>query len=338
MKVGMVGINNFNKLVMKKAFVFLLLSIALVSCYDNYIKDFDFNAVYFPYQIDVRTFVVGEGTKIEIGVTLGGVRENTIDRNVSFVLDNSLITPAILAKMKTSSSNYIKSAVTSVNALLPLPANYYTLSNSSTMVIKGGQHSGSIVLKTDSANFLADPATIKATYAIPLYITNAEADSILEPMRYTVTGIKYENMLFGNYWHGGVTTVKDATGTTLQTIKYYTSIPVAEAKIWKLTTMAPNVLVTNGYSDVTTSKGEMRLTLDGTNITISSNAGSTFTILPDGVSNYNRAKLLQNRKIVLSYKYVNGAGNTCYAQDTLTFRNRIRDGVNEWQDENQSNY
>ena len=145
-------------------------------------------------------------------------------------------------------------------------------------------------------------------------------------------------MLFGNYWHGGETTVKDAAGTTIQTIPYYTSIPQPEAKIWKLTTVAPNALVTNGYSDQTTTKGEMKLTLDGTNITVSTNTGSTFTVIPDGASSFNRAKLLQNRKIVLSYKYVNAAGNTCYAQDTLTFRNRMRDGVNEWQDEDPSHY
>jgi len=48
--------------------------------------------------------------------------------------------------------------------------------------------------------------------------------------------------------------------------------------------------------------------------------------------------LLQNRKIFLNYKYKDAAGNWCHAQDTLTFRNRIRDGVNEWQDENPANY
>ncbi len=42
----------------------------MVSCYDDYIKDFDYTTVYFPYQIDVRTFVVGEGMKIEIGADL----------------------------------------------------------------------------------------------------------------------------------------------------------------------------------------------------------------------------------------------------------------------------
>ena len=86
------------------------------------------------------------------------------------------------------------------------------------------------------------------------------------------------------------------------------------------------------------TKNEMKLTLDGTNIVVSTNTGSTFAVLPDGTSTFNRAKLLQNRKILLNYKYVNAAGNTCYAQDTLTFRNRIRDGVSEWQDENPANY
>jgi hypothetical protein len=66
--------------------------------------------------------------------------------------------------------------------------------------------------------------------------------------------------------------------------------------------------------------------------------GATFAVEADGASTYNQAKLLQNRKIFLNYKYKNAAGNWCYAKDTLTFRNRIRDGVNEWQDENPNNY
>ena len=60
---------------MKKIFVFLIVSIAMVSCYDDYIKDYSYNTVCFPYQIDVRTFVVGEGMKIEIGAALGGSEE-----------------------------------------------------------------------------------------------------------------------------------------------------------------------------------------------------------------------------------------------------------------------
>jgi hypothetical protein len=322
---------------MKKILGFLILSVALVSCYDEYIKDFDHSGVYFTYQIDTRTVVVGEGMKIEVGVALAGVMENTIDRNVSFSINNALVTSAILTAMKNGAT-YIKNAVTGVTTLSPIPANYFTLSDNTKIVIKAGKHTGSVVFKADSANFLADAATINAAYALPLYINSADADTILENKRSSVIGIKYENMLFGNYWHGGVTTVKNAGGTTIQTITYRTTIPTPENTIWTLKTVAPNILVTNGYSNVTTSKGEMRLTLDGTNITVSSNTGSTFVVEPDGTSTFNRSRLLQDRRIFLSYKYVNGDGNTCYAKDTLTFRNRIRDGVNEWQDANPSHY
>lgn len=323
---------------MKKISAFIILSIVLVSCYEDYIKDYGYSAVYFTHQIDVRTVVVGEGLKIKIGVGLGGVMRNTIDRNVNFNLDNSLITSQILSDMKASSESYIKNSVTGVASLLPLPSNYYTLSNTSTIVIKSGSHSGSITLNVDSSAFLADPATIRATFALPLNLTSAEADSILDPMRYSVIGLKYENMLFGNYFHGGVTTVKDAGGATIATVPYYTAINQAIAQSWTLTTVAPNALATNGYSDKTSpTKKELILTLNGTDIAVSTAAGSTNTYLPSGSSTFNKAKLLQDRKIFLNYQYVVGA-NTYYCQDTLTFRNRIRDGVNEWQDENPSHY
>lgn len=322
---------------MKKILIVLILSIAMVSCYDDYIADFDYDGIYFPYQTDVRTFVVGEGMKIQVGAALGGVRTNNRDRIVSFQLDNTLVSPATLALMK-GGAQYIKDALVPVTALTAIPAAYYTLSDPGKIVIKAGQHMGSVVMKVDSAKFLADPNTLFANYVLPLTITSADADTILPLKKSAVIGLKYENMLFGNYWHGGVTVVKDAAGATLQTISYYTAVNQPENKVWKLKTVAPNQLVTNGISDQTSAKEEMLLTLDGTNITVSTRTGSTFPVEANGTSTFNRAKLLQNRKILLNYKYVNAAGNTCFATDTLTFRNRIRDGVNEWQDENPNNY
>ena len=322
---------------MRRILFYLMLSVGMCSCYDDYIKDYDHDSIYFPYQTDVRTFVVGEGMSIKIGAALGGVTSNNRDRVVNFTLDNSLITPNILNTMKNG-LGYIKTSVAAVATLAPLPANYYTLSDNSKIVIKSGDHSGTVTLKVDSTNFLNDAATINAAYVLPFSITSADADSVIKAKRYAVIGVKYENMLFGNYWHGGVTTVKDASGKVIKTIPYYTTIPSPENKIWTLKTVGPKTLVTNGYSDQTTAKDEMKLTLDGTQITISTNTGSTVAIVADGASTFNRAKLLQNRKIILSYKYANSDGTTSYAQDTLTFRNRIRDGVNEWQSESASSY
>lgn len=312
----------------------LFLSLAMTSCYDDYIEDFDYTSIYFPYQTNVRTFVVGEGMKIEVGAALGGVRENRQDRIVNFDMDKSLINATILAAMKAGAS-YIKESVASVDTLKLLPSTYFTISDASKMIIKAGNHMGSVIIKADSAKFLQDAKTINATYAIPFMIKSADADSVQNAKKYAVIGLKYENMLFGNYWHGGVTTVKDSTGKVVKTTKYFTTIPSPELKIMNLKTVAPNALVTTKISD---QVGSMKITLDGNKIIVSKAPGSTVDVLPDGQSVFNRSKLLQDRRIILSYKYDNKDGTTSFAQDTLTFRNRIRDGVNEWQDENPDNY
>jgi len=324
-------------MIMKKIFVFLLISVMAVSCYDDYILDYDYSGIYFPYQINVRTFVVGEGMKVDVGAALGGVRENTFDRNVSFILDNTLITPEVLAQMQGAAS-YIKDPVANVTALLPMPANYYTLSNPNTIVIKEGWHNGVVTVKADSAAFLADPATSNATYVLPFYITEADADTVIQSMKSLVIGFRYENMLFGKYWHGGSALVNRPSKTDT-TLTYFTNIPQPEAKVWVLKTAGPNTLYANGYFDQATSKNEMLLTLNGDNITISSVAGASFAITGEGTSTFNRARLLQERKLFLKYSYTNSAnGYTYHCTDTIHFRNRVRDGVNEWQDENPSHY
>ena len=114
---------------MKKIGVFILLAAGLTSCYDEYVKDYDYDGVYFPYQENVRTFVVGEGLKIDVGAVLAGVLENNKDRVVRYQIKNDLVTPDALARMK-SGQNYIKNSVVGVNELLPMPADYYSLSNS----------------------------------------------------------------------------------------------------------------------------------------------------------------------------------------------------------------
>ena len=83
---------------------------------------------------------------------------------------------------------------------------------------------------------------------------------------------------------------------------------------------------------------QMKLTLgEDDAITVSPVEGATYSVEPDGESMFLRSKLLQDRKIALKYKYEKD-GLVYHATDTLTFRNRIRDGVNEWQDENPEHY
>ncbi len=325
---------------MKKLLAFIILSVAMVSCYDNYITDFVYTGIYFPYQKDVRTFVVGEGMQFEVGAALGGVRDNTKDRNVSFEFDNSLITPALLTSMQVASQPYIKNPSIPVAALLALPANYYTISNSNTMVIKTGQHSGTVIIKPDSVIFLNDSLkTIYSTYVLPFRITAADADSIRTGKSTNVVGVRFENILFGNYWHGGAAKVSmyKQPNVDSATIVYRYAVNDIASKIWTLTTTGPRTLVSNGFFNQTTTKTELKLVLKGTTIFVSTAAGSTNTYLQAGECTFNNAKLLQYRKIFLKYSFIS-KNKTYNCTDTLVFRNRLRDGINEWQDENPSHY
>jgi hypothetical protein len=246
--------------------------------------------------------------------------------------------------MKSSPWGYIKSATTPVTALQLLPTNYYTMTPSTTtMVIKSGWHGGTVVIKADSANFLNDSLkTSVSTYVLPFYITEVDADSILEPKRYNIVGTRFENMLFGNYWHGGsafVVRPGHIRGDT--TIVYQTTIPIPENMIWTLTTAGPSTLTCNGYGNatVTAGKKQFNMTLKGTKIYFSAGADAKYPFVPVGVATFNNAKLLQNRKIFMKYTYTDPVTTyTWTCTDTLTFRNRIRDGINEWQDENPSHY
>ncbi len=323
---------------MKKILGLIILIFTLTSCYDDYVKDYKFDAVYFTYQYDVRTFVVGEGMSFDLGVGLGGVMTNTRERVVEFSIDNTLITPAALTAMKASSLAYIKDATSSVTAFSEFPSNYFTLTDNSKFIIAKGQNVGRVTIRPDSALFLSDPKSLNPNYVLPLVIKSADADSILPLKKTTIIGVKYENKLFGNYWHGGMTVRYTPLNVIKDTLKYYTAIPSPDSKLWVLKTTAPFELTTNGYANITGTKQELKLTLSGNDILVGRAIGSTYDYSANGTCVFNNAKLLQNRKIILNYKYVDTSGNTCYATDTLTFRNRIRDGVNEWQDENPSHY
>ena len=317
----------------------------LTSCYDDYVRDYEIQSVGFANQTDVRSFIVGESMEISTGVGLGGVITNNEDRKVYFEVDNSLVNDATLSSFKNHTWSYISELYGNVNAISPLPADEYTLTpeggRAGEVIIRKGDHLGRIAIKVDEDTFIADEGRLYPEFVIPLRITGVDGGlTLMESKTTTVIGVRYENMLFGDWWHGGEMSVTDPQGNVLENITYYTSAPQADNLVWTLTTVSPHSLTANAVGNALNGvEAQMKLTLNDDNtVTVEPVNGATYQVEPDGESTYNDARLLQERKIFLNYKYVNGDGNTCHAKDTLTFRNRIRDGVNEWQDENPENY
>lgn len=313
----------------------------LSSCYGEYVGDYQSIACGFANQTDVRSVVVGEGLTFSTGVALGGTINNEKDRTVNYEIDYSLLNANVLAAMKNHQFPYIASLMQGVSQLEVLPMDCFTLSSNSNhpgrTVIKKGTHLGKITVSLDSATFFAQDRLLPYS-VIPLRITSAKNTDIMAGRDYSVIGVRYEALLFGNYYHGGYMEV-EKDGSISGRIDYPTTIPQAESKVWSLTTAAPFSLTANAVgNEYTSANAQLRLTLnDDDSISVEAVPGAKYQVEDEGGSRYLRTKLLQNRKIVLNYKY-EAEGNVYHVHDTLTFRNRLRDGVNEWQDENQNHY
>ena len=317
--------------------------LTLPSCYEDYVMDYDVQGVGFANQTDVRSLIVGEGMKFSTGVALGGTISNDEERVVKYEIDYSLVNAETLDAMKSHQFAYIQDLTASLSALEALPASLYDLvpegNEAGKVVIEKGSHLGMIEVTVDSAAFLSDVSRTIPKYVIPIRITDGGTASLIEGKTTTVIGVRYENMLFGNYWHGGYTVVTDAAGNEVDRLYYFTEVPQEDTKVWTLTTVEPFALTANAVgNEMNSSAAQMKLTLgEDDKISISSVDGAAYEVEPDGESMFLRSRLLQDRKIALKYKYEKD-GLVYHATDTLTFRNRVRDGVNEWQDENQEHY
>lgn len=315
----------------------------LASCYNNYVGDYSKKACGFANQTDVRSLIVGEGMTFSTGVALGGTINNDEDRKITVGVDYSLVNDRTYSLLVGHTFPYIVTLMKNVPSISALPASIYELESDSglpgTVIIRKGTHLGVLKVKVDSAAFLADAGRLYPKQVIPLAITEGNGTEVIKGKETTVIGVRYENMLFGNWYHGGYAEVFDDGGELVRTDTYPTTIPQAENQIWTLTTVGPFELTANAVgTEFNGATAQMKLTLgpDDT-IAIEAVPGAKFEVQPDGESRFLRTKRLQDRKIVLNYKYVSGT-ETVHAHDTLTFRNRLRDGVNEWQDENPKHY
>jgi len=236
---------------MKRIFPGLLLAtFMLASCendpieFDNYTKQ----SVYFPLQYPVRTIVLGEDRidntidlqkAFHIGISIGGMYENTADRIVDFKLDPSIFPDVTAPVLKDTLYGRDMNNINS--KLFILPANYYTMVPDAKVTVPKGSFNGLIrVNLTD--DFFNDPNAFKLRYVLPLRITatpdgfellsgKVSAPSIVSPRWYvtadwatgflpkdfTLFAVKFINPWHGTFFHRGVWK-KDAVETKYHAI------------------------------------------------------------------------------------------------------------------------
>ena len=311
---------------MKKSILFLASMLVMAtSCYEDYVSDFDYSAAYIAYQYNLRTFVLDEGEQFKVTVALSGVMQNDKDRNVTLALEPSLLDGALASLKNTAlvSGNYVTQEINAANLtqLTLLPENYYTIEGMDDLCIRKGMHTAAVTLKA-TEDMRSDDKVFAPYYAVAFAIKDADVDQLVEGKDFTVIAVKCENRFYG-VWSRSGKVVSNGSAD-------YTGRDLADEACYTLTTINGETVKANRVAG---TSGEMMLTFDGDDIEVSSADGKI-----SGTGKFDGSKLLQNRKLFLNYSVTANDGSVKEVTDTLYFRNRVRDGVNEWQDENPENY
>lgn len=190
--------------------------------------------VYFAYQYPVRTIVLGEDIydtsldnehRCEIYATMGGVYANKAKINIDFDVAESLC-----------ENLYFEDG----SPVIPMPANYYSLSDKQIVLNKTMM--GAVGVQLQDA-FFTDPKSLSKTYVIPLLLTNVQnADSILagrrlievaprtyaagwdiQPQDYVLYCLKFINSWHGYYLRRGLDQITEG-GVTGNNIRHAQSV------------------------------------------------------------------------------------------------------------------
>lgn len=270
--------------------------------FGDYDIEYPTKRVLFTYQTYNYQVVVGEGLRLKVGFVFAGLPENDRDRVVKYAVDPSLVTD---------------------EDQMPLPEGYYTFDNPSEIVIPKGALKAYMPVRLDSAAFVNDPKALTGEYILPVRITEADADEISPGKGYTMISLSYQGRQYGNYTYKG-----KATGSNGE-IREYTNQPTATNSIRQLQTVAADKFRVyadqNGTSDPAKGKYSMI-------VTVPVKGGGSVALEPDteylpdtpvtqnGECTYDES----SKTFVLRYRYTDADGVEWTCEDTMVFRNRVR--------------
>lgn len=323
---------------MKK--IFLLLSLFLIINYscknqDWEFDNFDYTTTYFAFQTPVRTLVLGDynfdntndnNHRFVISTTMGGVYNNTVDREVRFVIDETLTDNLYAGNEK----------------IVSLPTNYYTLSDNNKMIIPMGSFTGGVTIQLNDA-FFQDSLSTFTKYVLPIKIVSSTTDSVLRgsparpnpdprvagdwkqiPKDYTLFGIKYVNEYHGKYLLRGADQIKSFNGSKVEKIIYHKESVEKDEVVSVNTAGRKKVIYNNAVRLSTGSPGnfDMLLTFDDNdNCTITQRSG--FGVTGTGKFIKDGDEWGGKKRSVLHLDYqINDGTYIHMVKDTLVFRDK----------------
>ena len=200
---------------MKRILKWLILApaaLSALSCYEGYLNDYEAPNMGFSYPKQVRT-IVADNPSCFVGVSIGGVRELTLNEKAYFAIDETLLS-GLTYKI--------------------LPGEYYTLSDQNTMRARRKTIFTADVELTFNDRFFGDAQSTRNTYALPLRIMGTSFPdqpdstgnvhpngSILKGGETAVIVFKYISAYSGTYYRMGSETEVDASGNVVgATVNY----------------------------------------------------------------------------------------------------------------------
>ena len=282
-----------NKKILFSVAALFAVSFSLTSCYEDFLKDYTYTAMYFSSQKPLRTVIADRDMEIRVGVMIGGIREVNKDDYADFVIDEELLDGT---------------------GLTLLPENCYSLSDPSRMKVSNPNLPIADVTISFTEDFYNDELAAGKHYAIPFRAVSCSADSLLEGKTTSIVAVKFQNRWHGTYYVKGSVSEVDAEGNLSGTVTY--SRTDLSTNITRgLSTVSRNTGIRAGVANTAASGEKVFLTFneDGTLVPSTADGGISIT---SGSGTWNDS----GERMVITLKYIYQKGGVNYSVEEELYR------------------
>lgn len=270
---------------------------SLVSCYEDYIKDYDYSATYFASQKPLRTVIADRNMTIKAGAAIGGKREVDLNDWVRFEVDPSLLEGT---------------------SLTLLPENCYSFSEPGMMRVTRS----TIALAEVTVNFTEDfynlPEAVTTRYALPLRLVDSSLDSILVDKSTSVIAIKYISTYHGTYYVQGVINTLDESGNITESVSY-NDTDLSKNITRNVSTLSRDVVCRQGVGNLPTDDAAdmVQLAMNPSDKTVAVTSAEGGIAITDGHGTFDDS----GERLVINLEYSFEKEGVRYSvQETLTRR------------------